>query len=205
MTKGINYGLIVAFVGIIGSALAIGLAGNTMLNLNELETQVEANKANAISALTRPDSEFDDTDILQALANIELEQIDQRNEYTREIVQTRKLLQDAQIGTGDSQLDKLDEQSGTGTSPKLTIHLDSSEFIRGEIIWVSGTSDPKVNVEATVTDPKLSKRSPNGQSDQRGEWKIAIITKFDSPLGTYTVYVRSQGELSQTLSFVLIQ
>ncbi len=146
---------------------------------------------------------FDDSDILQALVNIDLKFIDQRNEYTREIVQTRKLLENAQVGTGDSQKDKLDEQTGSGTTPKLTIHLDSNEFIRGEIIWISGTAEPLLPVEATITDAILNKRYPTANADKQGNYKIAYTTNFDSPFGTYTVYVKSQGDSSQILSFVL--
>ncbi len=154
--------------------------------------------------ITTPHTEaFDDTEILQALVNIDLKFIDQRNEYTREIVQTRKLLDNAQIGTGDQQKDKLDEQSGSGTTPKLTIHLDSKEFIRGEIIWISGTAEPSTPVEAVVTDAILNKRYPTANADQNGNYKIAYTTNFDSPYGSYTLFVKSQGDSSQILSFVL--
>ena len=154
--------------------------------------------------ITTPHTEaFDDTEILQALTNIDLKFIDQRNEYTREIVQTRKLLDNAQIGTGDAQKDKLDEQTGSGTTPKLTIHLDSKEFIRGEIIWISGTAAPLNPVEATITDAILNKRYPTANADKQGNYKIAYTTNFDSPYGTYTLFVKSQGDSSQILSFVL--
>ena len=154
--------------------------------------------------LTEPEP-FDDSDILQSLANIDNTLIDQRAEYTREIVQVKKDLSLAQIGTGDQQKDKLKEQTGTGTSPKITIHLDSNEYIRGEIIWISGTADPLQPVQATVKDPNFKTRTPNASADSRGLFKVALTTNFDSILGTYTVFVRSQGEVSQTLSFVLKQ
>ncbi len=153
--------------------------------------------------ITKLPEPFDDSDILQELVSIELKFIDQRNEYTREIVQTRKLLENAQIGTGDQQKDKLDEQSGSGTTPKLTIHLDSKEFIRGEIIWISGTAEPLKPLEAIITDAILNKRYPTANADKQGNYKIAYTTNFDSPFGTYTVFVKSQGESSQILSFVL--
>ena len=154
--------------------------------------------------ITTPHTEaFDDSDVLKAITQLETKVDEQRAEYTREIVQTRKLLQDAQIGTGDKERDELDEQTGSGTSPRLTIHLDSNEFLRGEIIWISRTADPLKQVEATITDPNLSKRHPNASIDRNGSFKIGYTTDFESALGTYTVYVRSQGEISQTLSFVL--
>jgi len=148
---------------------------------------------------------FDDSDILKVLMTIESDMVDQRAEYTREIVQVKKDLQNAQIGTGDAQKDKLDEQSGTGTSPVLTINLDAKEFIRGEIIWISGTGEPLQPIQATITDADLNKRYPNASVDKIGNFKLAYTTDFDSPIGTYTVFVKSSGDRSQTLSFVLKQ
>jgi len=190
-----------ALMGVMIVAILLGAVGAAGAIANYQDDSVAGNS----HPIPPPPIPFDDSDILQALTDFELSLIDQRNEYTREIVQTRKLLQDAQIGTGDSQKDKLNEQTGTGTSPKLTIHLDSNEYIRGEIIWISGTSDPSTPVEATVTNPNLGKRYPNASTDIRGDFKIGVFTDFDSPLGTYTVFVRSQGEISQTLSFNLKQ
>ncbi len=153
--------------------------------------------------ITKLPEPFDASDILIALGRIDTDLMEQREEYTREIVMTRKILQDAQIGTGDDARDKLDEQSGTGTSPILTIHLDSKEFIRGEIIWISGTGEPLQPIQATITDSDLQKRYPNASVDKIGNFKIAYTTDFESPLGTYTVFVKSSGETSQTLSFNL--
>ncbi len=153
--------------------------------------------------ITKLPEPFDNTENLQALTNLELKVDSQREEYTREIVITRKILQDAQIGTGDPQKDKLDEQSGTGTSPILTIHLDSKEFIQGEIIWISGTGEPLQPIQATITDANLNKRYPNASVDKNGSYKVAYTTDFDSPKGTYTVFVKSSGDTSQTLSFTL--
>jgi len=196
---GINYGLITGFVAIVIAVTALGIAGQTMLN-TDLATDLAHSHPGGQLTHTEP---FDDTDLMQVIADLELELIDQRIEYTKEIVQVKKDLQKAQIGTGDPERDELDVQRGTGTSPKITITLDSSEFIRGEIIWISGTGEPLQQIQATITDPNLNKRFPNASIDRNGSFKIAYTTDFDSLIGTYTVYVKSQGENSQTLSFSL--
>ncbi len=153
--------------------------------------------------ITKLPEPFDDSDILKVLMTLESDLVDQRAEYTREIVMTRKILQDAQIGTGDQARDKLDEQSGKGSSPALTIHLDASEFIKGEIIWISGTGEPLQPIQATITDANLNKRYPNASVDKIGNFKVAYTTDFESPVGTYTVFVKSSGETSQILSFIV--
>jgi len=186
------------------TSLIVGIVafGGMLYNFQSEEVFTHTHPTHITTPHTQP---FDNTENLQALTNLELKIDDQRAEYTREIVQVKRDLQNAQIGTGDQARDDLNQQSGTGTTPKLTIHLDSNEFIRGEIIWISGTSEPLKSVESTITDPNLRQTSPTANADQRGNFKIGFATEFDDPLGTYTVYVRSQGERSQTLSFVLTQ
>lgn len=153
--------------------------------------------------ITKLPEPFDNAENLQALTNLEAKIDEQRLEYTREIVAVKLDLANAQIGTGDAQRDSLDEQTGSGTSPKLSIHLDSNEFIKGEIIWISGTADPLLPIQATITDPNGNKRYPNASVDKNGSYKLAYTTDFDSLLGQYKVFVKSQGESSQTLSFIL--
>ena len=133
---------------------------------------------------------------------------DQRAEYTREIVAVKKDLQNAQIGTGDAQKDKLDEQRGSGTSPSLTIALASTEYLKGEIIFIEGTANPGQPITATICLPVQDfeichKRTVHGQVDKRGTYTMGFATDFDDPLGIWNVYVKSDGQTSETLSFIL--
>ncbi len=128
-----------------------------------------------------------------------------------EIIKNKKLLQLAQLGTGDTDIEKLKEQ-GTKGDFGITIHLDSDVFLRGEIVWISGTSEPGKPVTAVIRHPNIDRidiserayiTEPTANADQQGNFKIGFATKFDSRLGEFTLYVKSQGKTSNELSFTL--
>ena len=126
-----------------------------------------------------------------------------------EIIKNKKALGLAKMGAGDPDIEE--DQDTTGDFG-ITIHLDSDVFLRGEIVWISGTAEPGKPVTAVVRHPNIDQVSitetpyftePTANADQQGNYKIGFATKFDSRLGEFTLYVKSQGKTSNELSFTL--
>jgi len=126
-----------------------------------------------------------------------------------EIIKNKKALQLAKMGAGDPEIEEgQDTQGDFG----ITIHLDSDVFLRGEIVWISGTAEPSQPVEAVIRHPKINPidnsetayfTGPTANADQQGNYKIGFATKFDQRLGEFTIYVKSQGKTSNELTFTL--
>jgi len=204
--KPINLGLIGAFVAITIAVLALAMAGQVMTTMLTTDDVILIIKNNPqLFPTTEP---YDPTDIMTALGQLEVKVNDNRAEYTREIVQVKKDLQKAQIGTGDPEREGLNVQRGTGTSPILTITLEATEYIKGEIIFIEGTGNPGQPITATMCLPTeefkiCPKRTVHGQIDKRGTYTMGFSTTFDDPLGIWNLFVKSDGETSETLSFIL--
>jgi len=214
--------LYVGIIAIVIGLLAIGVAGQTMMVLSNSpaghghekpvasEEDVDWLLEGAVNSINN-DVVFE-TRTQGLMANVTILQ-ETLQLHQDEIVKNKKLLQNAQIGTGDEQKDKLDEQSTTGDFG-ITINLAAKTFFRGDIIWVSGTSEALKPIEAIVLHPKIDPvdimeksyyTGPTANADKNGNYNLGFATDFDSRIGLYEVYVKSQGKTSDKLTFELVE
>ena len=91
-----------------------------------------------------------------------------------------------------------------GVAHQLTIHLERSEWLRGEHVIITG--DARIGegqVEAVIEPPKGDTRYLNAIVKGTGEYQFNFGTDFDSPLGEYLIHVEQRNKISETVMFTL--
>ena len=212
-----NYQLPISFVAIALALIAIGIGAFNFGNQSEfsdadITNYIQENKAWIISQLGIKDVEdYNDKelrDLITALQNNQTEHREVLLIHQNEIIKNKKLIEErVPLGSGD---DTDTGSSGSGTTtPTITISLESTEYFRGEIVWIEGKTDPREQVEAVIKTPnrdslgRILYDNPQANSDGNGNYKIAYITEFTDSLGKYEVYVESADKKSVTLEFTL--
>lgn len=99
-----------------------------------------------------------------------------------------------------------DEGQTTGaTTPFLTLTMDKTEFLAGEIIQFRGMAIPTHSIQITLKlpDRTLEPIVISKTDIVDGQYTAEFQTKFDSPKGTWTAYARQLGDQTNTISFIL--
>jgi len=96
-----------------------------------------------------------------------------------------------------------EEQETIATTPFLTLKMDQTEFLLGEIITFTGIASPNYPIMITI---KLADRTlesvPVSKTDIiNGEYSVEFQTSFDDPIGTWQVYARQLGDQTKTITF----
>lgn len=122
---------------------------------------------------------------------------------TQNIASINKRL--ANTPTGSDKDPQDESPSGAGSIPSLTISLTADKFHRGEIVWINGSTGPRDRVESSILDPTGRIHTPTQNADKNGQFTIAWFNDLNDPLGFYKVFVESNNQKSEVLSFELIE
>ena len=97
------------------------------------------------------------------------------------------------------------EQTSTSSTPFLTLTMDQTEFLVGEVITFRGMATPTQAVIITLKlpDRTLEAIGVSKEAIINGEYTAEFQTKFDSPLGTWQVYARQLDDQTKTLTFTV--
>ena len=95
------------------------------------------------------------------------------------------------------------EQTSISTTPFLTLKMDQTEFLVGEVIVFHGIASPTHPVIITVKlpDRTLESVAVSKTAIINGEYTAEFQTQFDSPKGTWQVYARQLSDQTKTLTF----
>ncbi len=166
------------------------------------DNKIEANRSNIATNTDQLDLQKKFSIQIRNNANDRLTALEEYDQtITQEIAQVNRALE---LRYPQPNIPQDIPQTGTGaTTPTITIHLDSTEFFRGDIIWVTGVTSPRDAVQAILKAPDGKTREPNSVADQQGQYKIGMFTTLNDLKGDYTVYVKAGGQTSETLRFEL--
>jgi hypothetical protein len=195
------------FIGILFGIAA--LAGVGYLNQNphytdaDVTNYIEDNQDWLNSKVKHPVTKYNDATLISMIKEIS-DKVEKNTSdlvvHQAEIVKNKKLISEKAPLGSTPLIDKTQESPAS----LLTIRLDSNTFLIGEIIWISGkTVDAKMGIDAFITEPDGSKRTPHSVSDQNGEYKIAFTTDFENEIGEYSVYTKTSKNTSPVLKFEL--
>jgi len=95
------------------------------------------------------------------------------------------------------------EQSSIASTPFLTLEMDQTDFLLGEIIRFHGVASPTHAVIITVklADRTLESVAVSKSEIINGEYTAEFQTRFDDPKGTWQVYARQSDDQTKTISF----
>lgn len=95
----------------------------------------------------------------------------------------------------------------TGVGHQITVMLEKADWLKGELVVISGEARvAQGQVEITITQPDGDVRHLNAIVTDDGKYQIFFGTDFKlSPLGEYTVFVEQRDNISETISFNLIE
>ena len=98
-----------------------------------------------------------------------------------------------------------EEQTSIGTTPFLTLKMDQTEFLLGEVIVFHGIASPThpVLITLKLPDRTLESIAVSKTTIINGEYTVEFQTKFDSPKGTWQVYARQLSDQTKTLTFIV--
>lgn len=142
-------------------------------------------------------SGFDDTTII-------LEELDMKlGQFQEEIVKNRDDIRNNHPFQHEPE--ELPVESDVVVfSSLLEIHMEKSEWLRGETIIFSGNALVNAGqVEALIVEPNGNNRYINAIVHQDGTYNFVFGTDFESEMGEYTISVSQRTRTSQTISFIL--
>jgi len=186
-----------AFLGTMGV-----IAGQTNFNNNENLTEV----INGILELQQIQLETDENIILilkstdYNLSELGNQTNDKFNIFQNEIV---KIKTDIKNKFPQASQVVQQEQSSIASTPFLTLEMDQTEFLLGEIIRFNGVASPTHAVIITVklADRTLESVAVSKSEIINGEYTAEFQTRFDDPKGTWQVYARQSDDQTKTLTF----
>lgn len=96
-----------------------------------------------------------------------------------------------------------EEQKTIATTPFLTLKMDQTEFLLGELITFTGIASPNYPIMITIklADRTLESVPVSKTSIINGEYFAEFQTSFDDPIGAWQVYARQLGDQTKTLTF----
>jgi len=178
------------------------IAGQTNYDTNENLTEV----INGILEFQQIQLETDDG-ILFALNQINIVQSNSQNEtndkfdiFQNEIV---KIKTDIKNKFPQASQVMQQEQSSIASTPFLTLEMDQTNFLLGEIIMFHGVASPTHAVIITIKLPDrvLESVAVSRTEIINGEYSAEFQTRFDDPKGTWQVYARQSDDQTKTLTF----
>ena len=143
-------------------------------------------------------------DLLEELENDIISNQTETNErfstFQNEIVAIKKDIKNKfpQASTVETQ-----KQTSIGTTPFLTLKMDQTEFLLGEIIQFHGNASPTHAVIITIKlpDRMLESVAVSKSNIINGEYTAEFQTRFDDAKGTWQVYARQLDDQTKTLTF----
>ena len=93
-------------------------------------------------------------------------------------------------------------ESGGTNSYAFTADTDKTSYNMGDIIQVTGTSQPASIVSATMTSPSGSTYSSSATSGSDGSYTVSFVTSSSYQQGSWSISVASLGQ-TKTLYFTL--
>jgi len=95
------------------------------------------------------------------------------------------------------------EQSSIASTPFLTLEMDQTDFLLGEIIRFHGVASPTHAVIITIKlpDRMLESVAISRTEIINGEYAGEFQTRFDDAKGTWQVYARQLDDQTKTLTF----
>ncbi|HJT09851.1 MAG TPA: hypothetical protein VJ771_03630 [Candidatus Nitrosotalea sp.] len=93
-------------------------------------------------------------------------------------------------------------ESGGTNSFAFTANTDKTSYNVGDIIQVTGTSQPASTVSATMTSPSGSTYSSSATSGSDGSYTLSFVTSSSYQQGSWSATVTSLGQ-TKTLYFTL--
>ena len=96
-----------------------------------------------------------------------------------------------------------EEQETIASTPFLTLKMDQTEFLLGEIITFRGNASPNYPIMITIKLPDRTLESVPVSKTAiiNGEYSGEFQTSFDDPKGTWQVYARQLGDQTKTITF----
>jgi len=178
------------------------IAGQTNYDTNENLTEV----INGILEFQQIQLETNDnvlfalkqTSIVQS--NFQNETSDKFNIFQNEIV---KIKTDIKNKFPQASQVVQQEQSSIASTPFLTLEMDQTDFLLGEIIRFHGVASPTHAVIITIklADRTLESVAVSKSEIINGEYTAEFQTRFDDAKGTWQVYARQSDDQTKTLTF----
>ena len=156
---------------------------------------------------------------IDSLVTIMHTQADLMEQYQAEIVVNRETIANNHPVSFEPPVDEVEPVIGEQATPligigfQITVELEKAEWFKGDLVNISG--DARVaegQVKLTVTepptaeDPKGKVRNLNAIVTDEGRYQIFFGTDFKlSPIGEYTVSVQQRDNISETISFFLVE
>ena len=97
------------------------------------------------------------------------------------------------------------QTSVTLTSPFLSLKMDKTEFVLGNVVIFTGTAHPNDSIQITIkdSDRMLIPIVVSKTMIIDGSYTANYTLRLDDPIGTWQVYARQQSDQTKTLSFTV--
>jgi len=163
-------------------------AVNGMLVSLEILNEVDKNLIEAVKFQTNQTTEFrDDTNAKFDLFQNEIVKI--KNDIRNKFPQAANVEEE--------------EQTAISETPFLTLTIEKTEWLLGDILVFTGAAHPSdlVSITIKLPDRTLLQGTALPGDIVNGMYRIEIATHFDHAPGTWTVFAKQGREQSTTLIF----
>ncbi len=150
---------------------------------------------------------------IDSLVTIMHTQADLMEQYQAEIVVNRETIDNNHPVSFEPEVFEDEPVIGEQATPligigfQITVELEKSEWFKGDLVNISG--DARVaegQVKLTVIEPDGKVRNLNAIVTDEGRYQIFFGTDFKMSLtGEYTVSVQQRDNISETISFFLVE
>jgi len=194
-----------SFIAIFMALTAIVVSIGFGFQVSE-DPQIQANQDN-IGFLIETDKTLQEAIMKQTIRTVEnADAVTELQDYDKTITSTIGTIR-LDIKNKFPQASSTDQQSQTSGSstPFLTLKMDDSDFILGNVVIFRGTAQPNHPIFITIKDSeRMLTAIPVSKTEIINGAYIANYTlRLDDPTGTWEVYARQVSEQTKTITFTV--